>query len=188
MAYSAADTLVTLFRKAALAYDRAFAATGSHDPQASPLLYAFLIELHVNGIPALVLGLSSDGAINRLGSGTWSSIGNTIEHAIIAQTDEPFFRRATELFDPSWLNWEGVHTRSQQRGPPCTLRLSFFCRGLAPIVLELHYGAKSLGPPPEIRRFFKGAVELTQSWYDDENRKEAGLAVTAVNKPWWRFW
>src|SRR2546427_1433089 len=54
----------------------------------------------------------------------------------------------------------------------CVLRLSFFCRGLAPIVLEFHYGAQSSGPPPEIRRFFIKAAEITQPWYDEESKKD----------------
>ena len=186
--HSAAGQLADLFRQAALAHDRAVPAKGHHDSQTSPQLYAFLIELHVNQMPALVLGLSSDGAINRLGNGTWSSIGNTIQHGIIDQTNEPFFHRATELLDPSCLNWGGVHTRFHQSGPACVLRLSFFCRGLAPVVLEFRYGGLSSGPPPEIRRFLIGAVEITQSWYDEENRKAASLPKQAGNRPWWKFW
>ena len=185
---SAADQLAGLFCQAALAHDRAAAAKGGHDSQPAPQLYAFLIELHVNQMPALVLGLSSDGAINRVGNGTWSSIGNRIQHGIIDQTNEPFFQRTTELLDRTWLNWGGVHTRFHQSGPACVLRLSFFCRSLAPIVLEFRYGGLSSGPPPEIRRFFIGAVEITQPWYDEENRKAASLPVRAGNKPWWKFW
>ncbi|SRR6266568_511526 len=191
MAHSAADQLATLFRRAALAHDRAVTATAAREQQASPQLYAFLIELCVNQMPALVLGLSSDGAINRLGSGTWSSIGNKVEHGIIDQTSEPFFQRATELVDPSWLNWAGVHTPFQQRGPSCLLRMTFFCRGLAPIVLEFRFGAHSSGPPPEIKQFVIRTIEITQPWYDEENRKAAGVVGanrSASDKPWWKVW
>jgi|SRR5436309_7088263 len=187
MAQSNADQLATLFRKAALAHDRALAPVGARDPHVPVELYAFLIELYVNEMPALVLGLSSDGAINRRGNGTGSSIGNKTQHGIIAQTNEPFFQQTTEFLDRTWLNWAGVHTRFQQRGPACVLRLSFFCRGLAPIVVEFHYGAQSSGPPPEIRRFFIKAVEITQPWYDEQSKKVASLGGEA-RRPWWKLW
>src|SRR5213594_359512 len=54
MAQSNADQLATLFRKAALAHDRALAPVGARDPHVPVELYAFLIELYVNEMPALV--------------------------------------------------------------------------------------------------------------------------------------
>ena len=183
MAQSAGDQLAHLFREAATERHRALASGAGLESSPSPPLDAFLIELYVNGIRGLVLGLSADGAVNRFGSGTWSSLGNRHEHAIIDQTDGSFFRQVTEFFQSSWLDQAGVQTLQEQRGVPCVLRLTFICLDRPFSVLELRYGSHSQGPPRDIREFFIRAVEVTQPWYDAQNRR-----VDRLNKPWWRFW
>src|SRR2546428_345541 len=141
IAQSAGDRLAYIFREAATERHRAVRAAGSVPSASSPRLDAFLIELYVSGARALVLGLSADGAVNRFGSGKWSSLGNKHEHAIIDQTDGSFFRQVTEFFQSSWLDQAGVQTLQEQRGVPCVLRLTFICLDRPFSVLELRYGS-----------------------------------------------
>ena len=140
---------------------------------APPQLDLFFIELDVDRRPALRLSLSADGAITRLHSGKGSSLGNKNEHCFIAQVPPEctFFREITELFDPSWLLRSGVYEMRDQLGAPCLLRLTLSSGGRL-AVLEYHYGAQSQGPPSDIRRFVVRAIEVTQSWYDEQNRIE----------------
>jgi hypothetical protein len=67
---------------------------------APPELAAFMIELSIDGAPALVLVLSADGAVNRGGSGKAHPVEKDV---FIQQTDGAFFRELVTLFDPSWL-------------------------------------------------------------------------------------
>ena len=183
MAQSAGDLVAYLFREAGAERHRALGPAREVDSASSGRLDAFLIELHVSGWPILVLGLSADGAVNRFGSGKLSSIGNEHEHAVIAQTDGRFFHHAEELFQPSWLGQPRVQILPEQRGASCVLRLTFMCWGHPFYVLEWHYGSHSEGPPAVIRQFFIRAVEVTQSWYDAQNR-----GIDRLDKPWWKFW
>ena len=133
----------------------------------------FFIELDVDRRPALRLSLSADGAITRYHSGTGSSIGNKDEHCFIAQLPPgcTFFREIAELFDPSWLLRAGVYETPDQLGAACSLRLTLSAGGRL-AVLEYRYGAQSQGPPRDIRQFVIRAIEVTQSWYDEQNRIE----------------
>ena len=183
MAQSAGDRLAYLFREAGAERHRALGSARGVDSASSGRLDALLIELHVSGCPILVLGLSADGAVNRFGTGRWSSIGNGHEHAVIDQTDGRFFRQAEELFQPSWLGRPGVEILPEQRGASCVLRLTFMCWGHPFYVLEWRYGSHSQGPPADIRQFFIRAVEVTQTWYDAQNKR-----IDRLDKPWWKFW
>jgi hypothetical protein len=151
---------------------------------APPELAAFMIEMSIDGAPALVLVLSADGAVNRGGSG---KAGPVEKDVFIEQTDGTFFREVVTAFDPSWLDKAGIYALPGRVGPRHILKLSLLCIGRPPVVLAFDYRLDS-GPPPAIQAFIQRALEVTQPWYDRQRQAVARFDASAQKKPWWKLW
>ena len=117
-----------------------------------------LMRLNVENTPYLLVALSADGSIERLGLGDRESLSGT---------------GATELFEelrgrlsPGLLKWAGQSwTDPHPRGKPCQLLLGFKQGDGRETLMRWDYGSESPEPPAELLDFVVAAVETTNPWY-----------------------
>src|SRR5262245_30250152 len=137
-------------------------------------LVAFLIELSIDEHRVLFLVLAADGAVNRAGSGRLHPAEPDL---CIAQSDGTQFQTVRPLFDQTWLDLPPLQVLPGQEGPEHRLRLTFFCadgRKLEKVEIGYEYRMETQ-PPPAIQAFVQGALDATQSWYD-EFREQVAIA------------
>jgi len=127
-------------------------------------LVGFMIQLSIDGHPVLFLVLDADGAVNRGGSGRLHPAEPDV---CIAQTDGTQFQTVRRLFDQAWLDLPPLQVLPGQEGPENRLRLTFFCGdGREKVEIGYQYRMESQ-PPVAIQAFVQGALDATQSWYDE---------------------
>ena len=131
---------------------------------------------------ALMLLLSRDGTINRMGDGTPpSGEGSTL---YIGRVSEPLFERLMEVV-PSSL-WQFRHVGRidlpDRTGEDCLLTVLFGQRDGRGFRFEILFGSESGGVPSELQIILARALELTGPWWE-ETRSLQGSGKQPSSKP-----
>ena len=121
------------------------------------------LVLEVDGVRALALDLAADGGVRRAGTGEAGTAGSAYQDVL----DPSVFRRVVAGIDDDLLAREGRYSDPHPEGTPATLT-AVFGAGEASTGLEFRYGSRSQGPPPPLTALVRLAVELTDSWYDEQ--------------------
>jgi len=151
----------------------------SASPESVVEIRSFLVTLEIDGKQSLVVLLSSDGTINRLGDGSTTADGSLY----IGRGGTGPFEALRRRFDPKWIEYFGKRIEMQDvSGLPCLLRVLVELDGDTK-VLECLYGSDSEGPPVEISQFAVAAVQITDPWYEEQK-----AAALKAKKPWWKKW
>jgi hypothetical protein len=139
-----------------------------------------LVEMKIAEQQSLLILLHKDGTINRMGNGT-------------TQIDKNFFIGITEtvgmlqeLVGLITTDFEAalnkVFDLPEKKGDVCSLEIVMAdekeTKGI-----KFIYGIKSVGPPQEIKDFVLRAIELTNPWFQQQQK----IAPKPAKK-WWQFW
>lgn len=144
-----------------------------------------MVTLLIDGKQSLFIMLSSDGTINRLGTG---SVENTEQSMYLGQTSTELFRQLSEKISDDLLSWCGqALSAPEQRGKTCELSVGFKMQNGEELVTDWKYGSESQGPPPAVCEFVLAAIDGTTQWYD-EQKTIAERGKINANKKWWQFW
>ena len=116
---------------------------------------------------ALMLLLSRDGTINRMGDGTPpAGEGSTL---YIGRVREPLFERLMEVV-PSSL-WQFRHVGridlNDRTGADCLLTVLFGHSDGRGFRFEILFGSESGGVPRELQIILERALELTDPWWQE---------------------
>ena len=134
-----------------------------------------LVTLDIADRQALFIMLASDGAINRMGSGSVTI--NRMGSASVNKTDRIMFIGCTslELFEglrqrvgADLLRWIGEYADPSPRGELCRLTVGFQHDDGSESMSRWQYGAESQGPAPEVRGFVRAALESTDPWFQKQ--------------------
>jgi hypothetical protein len=126
------------------------------------------IKITYRGETALLLLLSRDGTINRMGDGTPPSAGGSTLY--IGKVSEPLFERLTEAI-PAQL-WQLRHVGrlelDDRVGEDCVLTVMFGRSDTeSGFLFEILFGSESGGVPRELQLILSRAVELTDPWWQE---------------------
>lgn len=181
--------LILLAILTALYFYRGRLMTGSagHSTSARNVadIYTIGITLDVNAERLLFLLLSTDGSINRQGSGTFKNKNHDL---FIGRTPDPaiFGSVRSHLTDDMLRAGEQAgllgHTFQfdNQRGAPCKLEVRFFFKdGTSAGSFAYLYGSESEGPPSFLTDLVRAAVCETEPWYQQQLRMVSGAVDEA---------
>lgn len=123
----------------------------------------------------LLLLLSPDGAINRIGTGKWTSEDFPLR---LGQLAEPLVPRIVSELDVDVLALSGRYVMRPIEGERCALAVRLFGHEGRASAFEFEYGSISGGNfPPALTKFIESAIEHTRSWY------EGGTLPARTNEP-----
>lgn len=122
------------------------------------------VTLNIDGVPSLLVMLDADGSINRFGTGAVDNAEKQMCIGIIAPT---LFEDLRAQITPDLLRWIGGRAVPDPKGKLCQLSIGFTLANKQEHTILFRYGADSLGPPPEVKRFVLSAVETTNPWYEE---------------------
>jgi hypothetical protein len=129
-------------------------------------LAAILLTLKIGQEQALFVMLSSDGAINRLGTG---AVDNNERTMCIGKTDTSLFERLRSMVTPELLQFGGqMLSDPNPKGQPCKLMVGFKKKDGKELMIGFGYGSESQGPPPAVCKFVLAAVDATEPWYKEQ--------------------
>ena len=134
-----------------------------------------VITLDIAGRPALFVGLSEDGSIRRMGTG---SVSNTERDLYIGDGQSELFASFMEQVPEEIFSACGRYELPARQGADCLLTILFGTKSEPPVGVgfEFLYGAESEGPPDDICRLVRAAVELTGPWFQQFKEMERKAA------------
>ena len=133
---------------------------------------AFSITLDVSEKPSLFVLVSSDGTINRMGTGT---LENTEQELFIGKGDPAIFKAVRGHFTEAMRQLSGQTFESTAlRGTPCKLTITFQFKDGTSSGFAFLYGSESAGMPEDIAEFVRAAVRETHPWYAKFKQDAAG--------------
>lgn len=105
--------------------------------------------------------LSSDGTVQRLGSGR---LDNKEFELVNGVADRAIFDELLKSLPESFLESEGSYNDPDLRGQRLGLSITLMVAGREHS-FQIVYGSESEGPPDDVVAFVVAAKELTESWY-----------------------
>ncbi len=140
------------------------------------------ITLEIDAKQALFVLLSSDGTVNRLGTG---AIDNKENDLFIGVSSDPLFDQVKESLSDDMLEHMGGYDVPDQKGASCRLSIGFQFADGEENGFGFSYGSESERPPHEIAQFIVAAIQATEPWYQQQKRMVSGSSKA---KPWWKIW
>ncbi len=151
----------------------------------NPQLQAIMISLLVAEQQSLFILLSADGSINRMGTG---SIHNPDRDMFIGIVTNNLFDQVKEVIDPEWFEHAGGYDLPNKKGVMCELTTIFKFTDGSEKGLQFKYGSESQGPPSDIGNYVRKAVEITNSWYEQQKIMVSKAKTDRKPKPRWKLW
>jgi len=146
---------------------------------------AVLVKLDINDQQALFIMLSSDGSINRLGTG---SASNKEHDLFIGKTEPKVFRQLHGSITPELIQWCGQSMCDPEPiGDNCYLNVGFKEADGKEYMMKWQYGADSQGPPPEVCEFVLTSIKATNPWYEQQ-KSMVDSAQPIKPRKWWQLW
>lgn len=105
--------------------------------------------------------LSSDGTVQRLGSGR---LDNDEFVLVKGVADKTLLDEVLKSLPEEFLESEGSYSDPNPRGQRLGLSITLMVNGCEHS-LQIVYGSESEGPPDDVVAFVVAAKELTESWY-----------------------
>jgi hypothetical protein len=131
-------------------------------PQISEIDRAF-IKWEVAGEQVLMILLSRNGTLNRMGDGEQAK-----KHPMyLGNTEEPLLEQWLAELDPGWLEEAGRYEMPDPEGDICVLTIALEGEGLD-LGFAFRYGSDSMGPPEEMVHLLELALDLTDPWYEEQ--------------------
>lgn len=134
------------------------------------------ISIKVIEKTSLYILLHEDGTINRQGFGNFDFNTNfclgIIETKII-------LNELSKLLDSELESkFNNDYDLPNKKGMPCSMEIIFESENKISKI-NFNYGSESVGPPEEVYKLVLKAIELTDSWYNQNNIQK---------KKWWKLW
>jgi hypothetical protein len=129
------------------------------------------ITLKVEDEQALFVLLSSDGTVNRAGTGSDENVENDL---FIGRTSPEMFEALKSRIRPEALQWEGGYAAPDPAGQTCELTVGFMHNDDSESGCRFRYGSESQGPPEELCDLVMAAIEITNPWYEEQKRMVSG--------------
>lgn len=126
-----------------------------------------LITLYVETEQVLFILLTADGAVNRMGTG---AVDNQEKRLFIAQSSGEMFEDLKSRIQRDSMQWEGGYRAPEQTGKTCCLTVGFMNDQGEQSVCKFQYGSESQGPPNDLCDLVMAAIEITDPWYQEQNR------------------
>ena len=143
------------------------------------LIDKVLITLEVGDRTALLILLAKDGSVHRKGNGNPERTDLSLVQAI---SHDGHFEALMMTINESIFQHTGVIRQPNPVGRECQLTLIFQGKNDADFSFRVIYGEESEGPPQELAQILINAVKLTEGWYQQQLKGEAG------EKKWWQVW
>lgn len=125
---------------------------------------AILISLKIGREQSLFLRLTSDGEIDRRGTGSEDDPDEVLCRGRIDPS--VFAALRDEITAPLWAWFGNAHTEPNPRGKKCQLLIGFKTTSGGEHLAAWEYGSKSFTPPEEVYDFVMVAVRLTDPWWE----------------------
>jgi hypothetical protein len=141
-----------------------------------------LVTLHVADEQVLYLMLATDGTIHRMGTGSESNVERDL---FIGKSSMTAFEQLRKQMTPNLLQWLGQYSDPYLKGKRCRLTIGLRLSDGRELASQWQYGTQSQGPPDEICQFVTAAIDVTNSWYEQQkelvsrrkNQKRKGDSV-----------
>jgi len=134
--------------------------------QTAKEVVTILIVLEVGGRQALFVLLSSDGCINRIGSGL---VDASDRNMFIGQTGPELFYQLRSKLTPGVFHFLGQRLAAPNPvGERCELTVSLVYDDGSEAASAWRYGSESQGPHPEVVEFVKQAIRITEPWFQKQ--------------------
>jgi hypothetical protein len=125
----------------------------------------FEARLSVAGEPYLVITLTRSGTINRM---HLSEAG--VPALSMGRTTENWFEQVIADFTPELLQEAGRYEIPITAGQPCELTV-VLSNDSEETGFAFTYGSESMGPPEEIVDIVEKAMDLTEEWFETQQRR-----------------
>jgi hypothetical protein len=117
------------------------------------------LKLEVDGETELMIFLSKNGTINRLGGEEEGA--KRSKRMQMGRTEEPLFEAWLEGLEPSMMDMTGRYTLpDHDKGQKCHLELALSGEGID-TGFAFEYGSEGMGPPEEILQLVNRLVAVT---------------------------
>lgn len=138
------------------------------------------IELKIESDTSLIILLHRDGTINRQGDGST----NIEKNFFIGLTETiPILEELNTLINEDFEQYlNKIYDAPEKSGRICSIEIILANKNETKGT-KFSYGSESMGPPKVIGDFVIKAIELTNSWYNKQQRN-----VKRNEKSWWQFW
>ena len=138
------------------------------------------IELQIEEDTSLVIFLHKDGTINRKGDGTTKIDKNFF----MGLTETiPIIEKLNRLIDEEFEQYlNNVYDLPDKKGKTCSIEI-ILANEKETKGVKFFYGSDSYGPPKPIGDFVIKAIELTDPWYNTQQKM-----IKKNKKAWWQFW
>jgi hypothetical protein len=124
------------------------------------------ILLEIEERTSLLILLAADGTVNRMGYGTEQVVDAPL---CIGLTDGRLFREFEEIVPGMIFDYQGAYDVKEKSGKLARLRMMFAdSRSRDARGFDIQYGTDSVGVPTEIAILVERAVNLTDSWYQEQ--------------------
>ena len=137
-------------------------------------------ELNIAGETSLIIMLHIDGTINRKGSGSME----IDKDLFIGMTDTaPILRQLSNMIDEGFSQYlNHVYDDPKKTGKNSFVEIVLSSAGQRQ-GMKFIYGSESMGPPAPVVNFVKKAIELTDPWFNRQQKQ-----VRKSQKKWWEIW
>lgn len=131
-------------------------------------IVGILVELRVDGIESLFVLLDSGGSINRMGNGTVDDIEREM---FIGKVAPELFMQLRSQVTPGVVHFLGQRLAAPQpKGKLCELTVMLRYADGREATSAWRYGSESQGPHPEVRDFAIAALQVTESWFQQQKQ------------------
>lgn len=120
------------------------------------------ITVDCNGELVLVVLLSREGSINRMGDLYYPPRGDPWH---IGRVEEPLFDSLLEVVTDDMLLYAGRYEVPERLGMECECKIVFGTKEGGVTGFDILYGTESQGPPGELLTVIARAMELTDNWW-----------------------
>jgi hypothetical protein len=129
-------------------------------------IHGILVTVLIGGEQSLFIMLSSDGSINRMGTG---AVDNAERDMFIGKIGPELFQHLRAKVTQELLGWCGQRLADPQpQGKICELTVGFQRADGEELMTKWQYGSESQGPPPEVCQFVVAVVEATAPWFEQQ--------------------
>jgi hypothetical protein len=126
------------------------------------------VALYVDGEQSLLILLSEDGLINRMGN---VSIDQIERQLFIATIDPGLFKQLRSQVTAGVVHFLGQRLAAPEpKGRLCELRVIFKYSDGREAGQTWSYGSESQGPHPEVCAFVAAAARLTEPWFQQQKQ------------------
>lgn len=138
-------------------------------------IHIMIIRLEIDGKINFSLLLSSDGSVNRIGTGLKQNQDSTMYSGC---SHEGLFEKVLDYVPAALFDKQGNYDVKDREGSICEMIFYFASKDEKETArFQFTYGSDSMGPPLPFIQLFGFASQLTESWYLKQKNIALSMAV-----------